>query len=81
MAVVFAEQDLHNACQVLFGADIAVSRGFLDYLQLSGLKSAYRKKALETHPDSLNNESLLNGKNCDLFMAVQQAYERIWSAS
>jgi hypothetical protein len=78
MTVIFAEQELHNACKVLFGADLQVSQGFLNYLQLSGIKSAYRKKALETHPDRLARVPSLTEKN-DLFMAVQQAYESLIS--
>ncbi len=80
MSVVFAEQELFNACRVLFGSETQVTRGFLEYLQVSGIKSAYRKKALETHPDRR-----IKGRNgrgsCerghDLFHAVQQAYENL----
>lgn len=79
MAVIFAEQELHSACQVLFGTDLHISRGFLDYLQLSGIKTAYRKKALETHPDLISNKSLRTEEANDLFMAVQQAYESLSS--
>lgn len=78
MAVIFAEQELHNACQVLFGVELQISRGFLDYLQLSGIKSAYRKKAFETHPDKHSKgypTNVVGGS--DLFMAVQQAYESL----
>jgi hypothetical protein len=42
---------LYDACHVLFGSEVDVSADFLRYLQLSGLKAIYRKKALETHPD------------------------------
>lgn len=77
MAVVFAEHELHNACQLLFGKELQVSRGFLEYLQLSGIKSAYRKKAFETHPDTITNTN--NQNRADLFMAVQQAYESLVS--
>ncbi len=45
------KQDLFKACESLFGSDIDVSVEFLRYLQLSGVKAAFRKKALETHPD------------------------------
>lgn len=45
------KQDLFKACESLFGSDIDVSVEFLKYLQLSGVKAAFRKKALETHPD------------------------------
>jgi len=43
--------ELFNACHVLFGQEIDVSVDFIQYLQMPGLKAAFRKKALETHPD------------------------------
>ncbi len=44
--------DIIRSCRVLFGPDFSVSREFLFYcLQYSGIKSAFRKKALLTHPD------------------------------
>ena len=46
-----SRQDLFKACESLFGTDIDVSIEFLRYLKPAGLKAAYRKKALETHPD------------------------------
>lgn len=47
----FARQDLFKACESLFGEDVDVSVEFLRYLQPAGLKAAFRKKAMETHPD------------------------------
>jgi len=69
------EQQLLRACTVLFGAEVMVSRGFLDYLQLSGLKSAYRRRALQTHPDGDRTPSLA----CDAaeFFEVREAYARL----
>ncbi|WP_306547949.1 J domain-containing protein [Desulfobulbus sp.] len=69
------EQQLLRACTVLFGAEVMVSRGFLDYLQLSGLKSAYRRRALETHPDGDRTAS----SACDAakFFEVREAYARL----
>ena len=46
-----SKQDLFNACESLFGTDIDVSIEFLKYLKPAGVKAAFRKKALETHPD------------------------------
>lgn len=43
--------DLFDACIVLFGSEIDVSIDFINYLQPEGLRAAYRKKVLETHPD------------------------------
>lgn len=45
------KQDLFKACESLFGSDIDVSVEFLRYLKPAGVKAAYRKRALETHPD------------------------------
>lgn len=42
---------LFNACHVLFGPEIDISIDFINYLQKPGLKAAFRRKALETHPD------------------------------
>lgn len=47
----YLDASVIRACRILFGNDIAVTLGFLRYLEESGVKSAYRKKALETHPD------------------------------
>ena len=78
MAAIVAEQELITACQVLFGLDLQVSRGFLEYLQMSGIKSAYRKKALETHPDlAIGRGEFKKRRNADLFCSVQQAYENL----
>jgi hypothetical protein len=51
MKAEFCTSQLYDACHVLFGPEIEVSADFLRYLQMSGLKAVYRKKALETHPD------------------------------
>lgn len=51
METEFRTSQLYNACHVLFGSEIDVSVDFLRYLQMTGLKAVYRRKALETHPD------------------------------
>jgi hypothetical protein len=43
--------DILKACRILFGPEADLSLDFLYYMQSSGIKSAYRKRALETHPD------------------------------
>jgi hypothetical protein len=50
-AAEVSRDDLFKACESLFGADIDVSVEFLRYLKPAGVKAAYRKRALETHPD------------------------------
>lgn len=78
--ITIAEQDLFKACRVLFGGEIQISRGFLEYLQPNGVKIAYRRRARETHPDMLTDvgDTALR-RGTDLFHGVQQAYESLRS--
>lgn len=69
--------ELFEACYTLFGSEIDVSIDFLRYLQLSGIKAAYRQKALETHPDrarTLGRDELQLGMQ---FRAATDAYEKL----
>ncbi|MEE9913370.1 MAG: DnaJ domain-containing protein [Deltaproteobacteria bacterium] len=76
----FAEvsrQDLFKACESLFGTDIDVSVEFLRYLKPSGVKAAYRKKAMETHPD---RAVVMDGKAdfmADRFKEISLAYQML----
>lgn len=75
MAAVVVEQELFQACQVIFGDDLSISREFLEYVQMSGVKSAYRKRAKETHPDRLVGQgSVAQVRGAQQFREVQQAY-------
>ncbi|NOX26307.1 MAG: J domain-containing protein [Deltaproteobacteria bacterium] len=77
MAMI-AEQDLFDACHVLFGRQVEVGSGFLQYLQPSGVKSAYRSKARETHPDIMSGKGdFVQRRSAELFHQVQQAYESL----
>jgi len=49
---IMSEIELFRACQILFGPGIGVSHEFLEYIQPSGIKSAYRRLARVTHPDA-----------------------------
>lgn len=78
MTEVAAEQELYRACRIIFGPDLTVSREFLEYIQFSGVKSAFRKKAMETHPDRLTgHDDLARKRSAHMFHAVQQAYEKL----
>jgi curved DNA-binding protein CbpA len=59
--LVFSDQELLSAYRVLFGPDATLNRGFLWYLQPTGVKTAYRERAKESHPDAhpLADASLL----------------------
>ncbi len=76
MTAVVVEQDLFQACQVIFGDELSISREFLEYVQMSGVKSAYRKRAKETHPDRLVGEGkMAQVRGAQRFQVVQQAYK------
>ncbi|MFW8600582.1 molecular chaperone DnaJ [Desulfobacterota bacterium M19] len=78
--ITIAEQDLFKACRVLFGGDIQINRGFLEYLQPNGIKTAYRRRARETHPDMLTDVGeAASRRGAELFHGVQQAYESLRS--
>ena len=68
------EKRLFKACHLLFGRQIDVSRDFLSYIQPSGIKSAYRKMALQTHPDRFTSEEE-DTPDSGMFIETNQAYE------
>ncbi|PKN51766.1 MAG: hypothetical protein CVU55_09975 [Deltaproteobacteria bacterium HGW-Deltaproteobacteria-13] len=69
--------ELFQACATIFGTDVKVSHDFLEYLQPKGIKTAYRKKAFETHPDRAKILGILAGDLNSEFINVRQAYERL----
>ena len=68
-----------RACEVLFGPEIHPSSAFLKYLQPSGLKAAYRKKALETHPDRAGVMGKDVANLTELFLEATCAYQNLLS--
>ncbi len=76
MLSTVSDSDLVNACQILFSPYGNIcSVDFIKSLNSSTLKKAYRKKALETHPDRCEalgvDETVLSEK----FNKVKTAYE------
>jgi hypothetical protein len=68
---------LHDACKTIFGSQITVSDEFLRYLQPVGLKAAYRKRALETHPDRAKTVGGCGKDMSQRFKQVRDAYEAL----
>jgi len=66
-----------NACRLLFPAAFSIDAGFLCTIAEKDLKSAFRKKALKTHPD----RSIVLGCNRDelsrQFQEVSSAYKTL----
>ena len=76
MESLSAQHRLFRSCEILFGSELTISGEFLDYLQLGGLKTAYRKRALETHPDR-QIVKVARSRGWDSFHRVQEAYENL----
>jgi hypothetical protein len=75
MESIALEKQHLRSCEILFGPETVISREFLDYLQLSGLKAAYRKRAMETHPDRVfEAQRHVYRQTNDSFHAVNEAY-------
>lgn len=69
--------DLFHACKKIFGQNVNVSHDFLKYLQPDGVKTAFRKKAFETHPDRAALMDSLTATLHAEFIDVRRAYETL----
>jgi hypothetical protein len=64
-----------NACRTLFGADTDLSNEFLHSLKPNVIKTAFRKKAKETHPDLFTaQDPRVQERQSELFRVVNEAY-------
>jgi len=78
MSVLVKGNEIFDACRVLFGPDIHLSHEFLDYLQASGARSAYRRRAKEVHPDLVAGESeTLRNEHAQLFRQLAEAFDLV----
>jgi len=78
MTTHLLESDVMNACRTLFGPEPDISRGFLHYIQPDGARSAYRRKAKETHPDFFYTEDhRVQQEKTALFRNILDAYDII----
>lgn len=78
MPALISEADIIKACRTLFGPEVTLSQEFLRYLQPSGVKSAYRQKVKETHPDSFAGlDSRMQREKTGMFQELVAAYETV----
>lgn len=68
------ESEIINACRILFGSGVEVTREFVQYLQPEGVRKAYRNRARECHPDLRGNGSEADIR-VELFRRSVEAYE------
>lgn len=65
------EAKLEEACCILFGDQFSIEQATIDYLQLSGIKHAYRNRVKECHPDVSASKDISN----DNFIKLKNAYD------
>jgi hypothetical protein len=72
------EKKLFKACLILFGSRVDISRDFLNYIQTAGVKRAYRRMAMLTHPDmNVGVDSESRGRKTRSFIETNWAYENL----
>jgi hypothetical protein len=71
------EDRLFEACRILFGNEVELSREFLCYLQDEGVTSAFRKRAMQVHPDKAMVSGLSLQRCQDEFVSLQFACETL----
>jgi hypothetical protein len=75
VAASIPETALLHACRVLFGPEVEISSEFLAYLQPGGVKSAFRQRAKENHPDLHDTADPLHvSRITSRFREVTEAY-------
>jgi hypothetical protein len=73
---LYQEKEVFRACRLLFGAQVTLNPDFLAYLQLDGIRVAYRMQAKITHPDRFPGASLFFlQRQAELFRRVTAAYD------
>ncbi len=73
-----SETALFNACRTLFGKEVNLSHEFLNYLQPSGAKTAFRNQAKTHHPDAhASSSTQIRKQQTERFREIRQAYDLI----
>jgi curved DNA-binding protein CbpA len=66
------DNKIAEACSILFGNTFTVEKTTIDYIQLSGIKHAFREKVKEYHPDAVRNPAPDSNDN---FIKLKDAYD------
>jgi hypothetical protein len=69
--------EIASALRLLYGDQVMVRPEFLGQIDSAGLKTAFRKRAMELHPDRAKILGKSSGELSELFMDVQSAYEQL----
>jgi hypothetical protein len=75
LSITVSETAVLSACRTLFGARLDVSNDFLWSLHPDDVRSAYRRRAKETHPDLFyHKDPFFQKRQSDLFRRVSDSY-------
>ncbi len=70
--------ELLRDCRLLFGCEAVINRQFLEALQMPALKSAFRRRALSTHPDLFAGQARwIQKHHSEQFIGASEAYRRL----
>jgi hypothetical protein len=69
--------EIASALRLLYGENVAIRPDIIGKLDAEGLKTAFRKRAMELHPDRAKILGKSSAELNELFMDVQTAYERL----
>jgi hypothetical protein len=73
---MITDAEIVLACRTLFGSNVNITRDFIHIIQPDGVKSAYRKKAKEHHPDLFAaNPVHVQQKQTERFREIIRAYD------
>jgi curved DNA-binding protein CbpA len=75
----FSGADIISACRLLFPAAVVVDAGFINTIADDDLRTAFRKKALKTHPDRSSALGRSPEELTRLFQELSSAYETLQS--
>jgi hypothetical protein len=67
-------KNIINACNILFGPKFKFNPSTLDYIQLSGIKSAYKEKSKLYHPDRSYVRGIDANILAEYFKELNKAY-------
>jgi len=72
------ENEVLQACRTVFGTGLQLNHEFLNYLQLSGVRSAYRQQAKALHPDRFAvSPYAVRARQQRLFQDLNQAHQTL----
>lgn len=77
--IAIPEKQLIQSCHILFGPEVNITPQFMGYLQPSGVKTAYRKLVMQTHPDRAYHLGVEETILEERFKEVHRAYELVFS--